>query len=98
MPKNFVQIGGHRFEIIVTDKELLNDDKESIWGQYRSTDGKILISKRAGAHMGETLIHELMHAVDCIYNDNSLDEAAVDALAQGWYQILQQKDAWKVKE
>ena len=36
----------------------------------------------------ECFMHELIHAVDCVYNNNELEEKQVHRLSQGMYQVL----------
>lgn len=36
----------------------------------------------------ECFIHEMLHAIDCVYNNNATDEKTVDRLSQGIYQVL----------
>jgi len=36
----------------------------------------------------ESLLHEIIHAVDYIYNANKLDEDTISRLSEGLYQVL----------
>ena len=36
----------------------------------------------------ESFIHELLHCIDIIYNNDALGESAVERLGQGLYQVL----------
>ena len=36
----------------------------------------------------ETLMHEIVHSIDCIYNNNKLEEETVNRLSQGLYQVF----------
>ena len=36
----------------------------------------------------ESLIHELLHCIDIIYNNDALGESAIERLSQGLYQVL----------
>ena len=36
----------------------------------------------------ECFVHEIIHAIDSVYNNNSLEEKTVDRLSQGLYQVL----------
>jgi len=52
----------------------------------------------AGTHHGgqkcpkdrveECFIHELIHVIDCVYNNSGLQEKQVSRLSQGLYQVL----------
>jgi len=89
-----IQIGGHEITVIVKES-IIDEGGNTLCGIYREREGVILISKQAGAMMAETLIHEVMHAVDTIYNNGKLDEDTIDALSQGWLQILKGGDVFK---
>lgn len=43
----------------------------------------------------ECFIHELLHCVDNIYNNQKLDEDTVDRLSQGLYQVLKDNNLLK---
>ena len=36
----------------------------------------------------EIFLHEILHAVDCIYNTGETEEAVIDRLSNGLYQVL----------
>ena len=44
----------------------------------------------------ECFIHEMLHAIDCIYNSNKMEEDVINRLSQGLYQVL--KDNKLLKE
>ena len=94
-----ITIGGHQIEVEVVDI-LIDAEGAIIYGQYLETDGRIQISRRSNALMSQTLIHEVTHAIDHVFNNGKLDEDTIDALAQGWYQILKGGDVFQalVKE
>ena len=89
-----IKIGGHEITVIVKES-IIDEGGNALNGFYREREGVILISRQAGAMMAETLIHEVMHAVDTIFNNGKLDEDTIDALAQGWLQVLKGRDVFK---
>ena len=88
-----IQLGGHTIEIELVDS-LLDDNGNVLYGHYREREGKILLSKQAGSLLGQTLVHEITHAIDTVFNNGQLSEETVDALAQGFYQLLKGRDVY----
>jgi len=89
---NKIKVAGHWYKIKWDDKGLA---KEYLIGQTNNDFKEIRIcrhfkSKRARAksEIEETLMHEILHAVDKNYNDASLSEKEVNRLSQGLYQVL----------
>jgi len=89
-----ITIGGHSIQIIRTDS-IIDEGGGALHGVWRPREGCIYISRQSGSLQGQTLIHELMHAIDDIYNNGKLDEDTIDALAQGLYQVLKGGDVYK---
>ena len=79
---NKIKVAGHYYKVIWDDKglskrrligETINDFKEiRLCKYYRSK------RKRAKSELEETLLHEIIHAVDRRYNNSSLKEKEVD--------------------
>jgi uncharacterized protein YuzE len=92
------KVGGHIFNIELVD--VLEDGK--ICGICYYREERILLAKYARpkkTSSGMTLVklpkrsilatleHELLHAVDYVYNANTLSENAVDRLSEGLYSM-----------
>ena len=90
-----IKVGGHNYKII----------KGHPFTEDYGTDGQIFhgscVIKLASAsynqkmshsRLGETFCHELMHAIDCTYNANKLNEATTNRLAEGLFQVLKDND------
>ena len=91
IPKR-IKVGGHVY--LVTTGHRFREDA-SLVGQSRHEEGIILVSThsatgatRERSQVEETFIHELLHAVDSIYNARGLNEDTVMRLSEGLYQVL----------
>lgn len=47
-------------------------------------------------HLEQTIIHEILHGIDYIYNNDSLGEAQVERLSMGLYQVLQKNNIYEI--
>lgn len=97
IPKK-IKVAGHIYKIKFDDKGLT---KEHLIGQTNNDFKEIRICKhykskraRAKSEIEETLMHEIVHAVDKNYNNSSLSEKEINRLSQGLYQVL--KDNFKL--
>ena len=91
IPKK-VKIAGHYYRVKQDDKGLV---KEHLIGTTNNDFKEIRLCKhykssRAGvkSEIEETFLHEVLHAVDKNYNNDSLTEKALNRLSQGLYQVL----------
>lgn len=91
LPKS-VKVGGHTYRVLFpygfrertdlagqTDHQLL---------EMRIAEVDSSGNVRAPTTVEETFIHELLHAVDRVYNGHSLSEEQVMRLSEGLYQTL----------
>lgn len=90
IPKK-LKVGGMTYKV---DKNYNFKDNE-LMGQAVHSQNIIKLSERdQQGHRypqdkkEETFMHEVIHAVDCIYNSGNLDEKTVCHLSQGMYQTL----------
>ncbi len=89
-----IQLGGHTIEVVLVD--VLFDEEQKIeLGCYKECENTIYISKTAGTRKSQALLHEIVHAIDDIFNNGHMDEDTVDAIAQGFYQLLKGGDVFK---
>lgn len=53
-------------------------------------ESKILLSDKtqSGDYLNQAFLHELLHAIDYVYNNNSLDDDQVERIAHGIYQVF----------
>jgi len=48
--------------------------------------------RRPKARIYETLVHELLHAIDNVYCNGVLSEAQITSLSSGWYSVIAEND------
>jgi len=96
IPKK-IKIAGHWYKVKWDDKGLT---QKNLIGDVNNDFKEIRLcrhfkSKRARvkSEIEETFLHEILHAIDKNYNNNSLSEKATNRLSQGLYQVL--KDNFK---
>ena len=90
IPKK-LKVGGRVFRI-----KHLHHSKEENWGLIKYNSSEILLyryglkplEKMSKQNMEQTFIHELLHAIDSVYNSFGLGEKTTSRLAEGLYQVL----------
>ena len=89
---NKIRIAGHDYKVKWDDKNL---PKEDSIGDIDNDFKEIRLCKhykskraRAQSEIERCLFHEILHGIDCHYNNDSLSEKAVDRLSNGLYQVL----------
>ena len=83
-----VEVLGHHFDIIETDKDdiLLDGGRNVALGFVKYFDSIIVIDSRQSTEsMTQTFYHELLHAIDFILHNEQVtyDEETVNVLARG---------------
>lgn len=82
-----IKVGGHTYKIIFSETLWI---REGNIGQARhNTDQTIELEVRL--HPDQTaasFLHEMLHAIDRVYNKGSLAEDEIDAIAEGLFQVL----------
>ena len=97
IPKE-LKVGGRIFKV-----KQPHDSKQNAWGSVLYNSSEILIyryglkplEKASKQTMEESFIHETIHAIDFVYNYDSLPEKVVGRLAEGLYEVL--KDNFTIK-
>ena len=95
-----IKVGGMLIKIFYpTEPVIFKNEK----GEDTQADGKILISMGemhiAGKnvkennvytkdYIGQVFMHEILHAIDYVYNSDHLSEDEIERLSQGLYQVL----------
>ena len=91
IPKQ-VKIGGHIFTVLYpySFRERTDQSGQCDWDfmQIKIAEQDRNEPKKAQTRIEEILIHEVLHAIDWVYNGNSLTETTTDQLAQGLYQVI----------
>ena len=94
---NKIKVAGKVYKVVWDDEFLSN---QSYMGLACHRELTIYLCKKyrgdklAKSVIEETLLHEIIHAVDINYNNHSLNEDTVDRLSEGLYQVL--KDNFKL--
>jgi len=82
-----IKVGGHTYTVSFVEKLWM---REGNLGQARHNTDQI-IELEVALHPEQTaatFLHEVMHVVDRVYNKGSLSEDAIDAMAEGLFQVL----------
>lgn len=89
---NKIKVAGHYYKVKWDDKRL---SEEGLVGESSHNLNIIYLCKyyrskkaRAESEIEETLIHEIVHTVDVLYNNHSLNEKEVNRLSIGLHQVL----------
>ena len=81
-----IDIGGHTYTIEFDDSL---DVDQSLWGKHSNRQLRIQIYPNLKpSNLTVCLIHELLHAIDTIYNDRKLDETVINGLSEGLNQVF----------
>jgi len=90
--KTKLKVAGHHFKVFYDDDYLI---KRGLLGQCDFISQKIRICKhyehkqpRAKTDIERTFYHEIVHAIDGVYNNYSLSEKETDRLATGLQQVM----------
>jgi hypothetical protein len=83
----YVEVLGHIFKIIETDKEeLLKDNRNIAFGLARFYDNLIYVDTRQSVqNIKQVFYHELLHIIDWISHNEqcAYDEETINVLARG---------------
>ena len=97
IPKT-LKIGGHNFKIIYPYRFKERFDRLG-WTDLDlckiHLSGTDNIDKLPISKIEEVFIHEMLHAIDEVYNANKLDEDTVKRLSCGLYQVLKDNNLLK---
>ena len=91
MPKikvpDSIKIGGHKYKIILDSSHRLLDGSLNAEVNHRKEEIRINAT-RPDSQRREALIHEILHCVDRVYLDNTLDEKSITHTAEGLNQAF----------
>lgn len=85
LPKS-VMVGGYNLKIEIVDRV----DKENSYGMISLDKGLILIKSGLGSSEWQVFFHEILHAIDQVYNRDTLSEKSIDQISHGLYQVVAQ--------
>jgi len=86
-----IKVGGFNYTIKVDAENdtLLTDNGN--WGEHSGRQRVLRILSTAPAQQfSETFLHEVLHAIDCVYHYNGLNNEDVTALSNGLFQVMEE--------
>ncbi len=90
---NSIKIGGFDYSIEMSPLHTLELRDANRYAEQSSVLHRIRVSEDfSPQQISASLIHELIHAVDAIYNYSALEDKEVEAIANGLHQVLEQLD------
>ena len=91
IPKT-LKIGAHTFKILYPYQF---KERSDVYGTCNVSLGEIRISdtdgndrKLTSTQIGQSLFHEILHAINDIYVGSKLDERDIEGFSQGLFQVL----------
>lgn len=91
IPKS-IKVGGMTYQVKQNHKFLENSD---LMGQAVHCENIIRLSGKTQSNtnyakdkMDSCFIHEVLHAIDNVYNNSNLDEPTIERFSQGIYQVF----------
>ena len=91
-----VRVGGFVYKI---DFPYSFKERGDIGGQANHTGLTIRVSESDTGNepyvkekLSEIILHEILHCIDYVYNNDSLDERQVESLTNGLYQVFKDND------
>ena len=86
-----LQIGGFWYNITCSPEEDAYLKERNWWGRYDELAQLCSVRSDASPQlMGATLIEEISHAIEVVYAGRQIDHEYLKAIAQGWFQVLEQ--------
>jgi hypothetical protein len=90
IPKK-IRVGGLNYNIEVNDATAKEMESSSLYGQCSGTLQRIRLWSRATPQkVSGTFIHEVLHAIDDVYDNSEITEKQNTVLANGLLQIMEQ--------
>lgn len=66
-----------------------NENDENLFGECNHEKNTIYVADQYDKiRQKETLLHEIMHALDAWYNNNSIEEKHIEAMARGMFDFI----------
>jgi len=95
-----LKVGGHIYKIIknykfTQDPKLIGQADHDL-GEIRLSPYEATGNHRMPSRIEECFMHEILHCINNVYNENKLVEEELGRLSQGLYQVL--KDNKLLKE
>ena len=86
-----IKIGGFDYLVEVSEYHTTELRDNSNWGEHSERQRRIRFDPTAlPQQISQTFIHEIVHAVDAVYQGRKLTEDSTHAMANGLLQVLEQ--------
>lgn len=86
-----IKVGGFTYTIEVSAEHDRDLQGRALWAEHSGALKRIRVDSQCSSEQfAESFGHELLHALDCVYNNNKLTEEDTNGLAQGLFQVLEQ--------
>lgn len=86
MPKA-IRLCGKTIAIEIVDK-LRDSQNNNLFGEACYSENKIKINCEHQSHFDVTVLHEIVHFLDFVHNNNRLNESNVERLAWAMYDLI----------
>lgn len=88
-----IKIAGYSYRICHGSEYDEQLENASSWGRCIGKSREIwLYSKISQQELDNTIIHEVMHAINNVFNADEIKEQEIEKLATGLHQVLDQLD------
>ena len=85
-----IKVGGIDYKIVTGKDVELDLSGTNLAGQACHTSQLIQLSlNTTPQHLHDTILHEVLHAINTVYNHNNLTEDDVTQIAHGLHQVLE---------
>ena len=86
-----IKVGGFNYTIKVdAENDTLLTDNDS-WGEHSGRQRVLrILSTAPEQQFSKTFIHEVLHAIDMVYQSNKLNDEEVSAISNGLLQVLEE--------
>ena len=95
IPKN-IRVGGRTYTVIYPykfkEKKTLIGQCDNLLQEIRLADSDESGNRLAEDSIISAFLHEVLHAIDYVYNNNSLEENSINSLAEGLLQVFDWKN------
>lgn len=86
-----IKIGGFDYRIEKSESHNKELQEDNCWGEHSEKQRRIWFDSSASPQqISQTFIHEIIHAVDAVYQGRKLTEDSIHAVANGLLQVLEQ--------
>ena len=93
-----LKVGGITYKVIKKNTFKGKDNEFSGLANHKQTTIEIALTHEDEPYdtqkIEECFIHEILHCIDSVYNNQALEEAVINRLSQGLYQVLKDNNLY----